>query len=119
MKGVIAVLMLFAIAGLIYYNKNAAIANANAAAEAATHEPFVPAEARPRRAKPLTVSPADHAVEYPTSPQTAPASSFSCDGRQHCSQMRSCSEAEYFIQHCPNTKMDGDRDGIPCEEQWC
>ena len=42
-----------------------------------------------------------------------------CDGRTHCSQMRSCAEAKYFIQHCPNTQMDGDRDGVPCEEQWC
>ncbi len=44
---------------------------------------------------------------------------FECDGRQHCSQMTSCGEATYFIQHCPNTKMDGDRDGVPCERQWC
>lgn len=51
---------------------------------------------------------------------TAAASGASrCDGRTHCSQMRSCEEAKYFIQHCPNTKMDGDRDGVPCEEQWC
>lgn len=40
---------------------------------------------------------------------------FVCDGRQHCSQMRSRAEAEFFIANCPNTKMDGDRDGIPCE----
>lgn len=40
---------------------------------------------------------------------------FSCDGRQHCSQMTSRAEAEYFIRYCPNTKMDGDSDGIPCE----
>ena len=40
---------------------------------------------------------------------------FSCDGRQHCSQMTSRAEAVYFIQNCPNTKMDGDNDGIPCE----
>ncbi len=39
---------------------------------------------------------------------------FSCDGRQHC-QMTSRAEAEYLTKHCPNTKMDGDRDGIPCE----
>jgi len=45
--------------------------------------------------------------------------SFKCDGRQHCSQMSSCAEATYFIQHCPNTKMDGDHDGVPCERQWC
>lgn len=42
-------------------------------------------------------------------------SNFSCDGRQHCSQMRSRAEAEFFTRNCPNTKMDGDRDGIPCE----
>jgi cold shock CspA family protein len=40
---------------------------------------------------------------------------FSCDGREHCSEMTSRAEAEYFTKHCPNTKMDGDRDGIPCE----
>ena len=44
-----------------------------------------------------------------------PNANFSCDGRQHCSQMTSRAEAEYFTKHCPNTKMDGDRDGIPCE----
>lgn len=40
---------------------------------------------------------------------------FRCDGRQYCSQMTSRAEAEFFLKNCPNTKMDGDRDGIPCE----
>lgn len=40
---------------------------------------------------------------------------FTCDGRQHCSQMTSRAEAEFFTRNCQNTKMDGDRDGIPCE----
>lgn len=40
---------------------------------------------------------------------------FSCDGRQHCSQMTSQEEARFFLRYCPNTKMDGDNDGIPCE----
>jgi hypothetical protein len=48
-----------------------------------------------------------------------PSQSFSCDGRTHCSQMRSCEEATYFLQNCPNTKMDGNGDGVPCEKQWC
>jgi hypothetical protein len=47
------------------------------------------------------------------------ASPFRCDGRIHCSQMTSCAEATYFLQNCPGTKMDGDRDGVPCESQWC
>ena len=42
---------------------------------------------------------------------------FRCDHRQHCSQMRSLAEAEFFHQYCPNTKMDGDNDGFPCERQ--
>ena len=44
---------------------------------------------------------------------------FKCDGRTHCSQMTSCAEAIYFLQHCPNTQMDGNNDGEPCEQQWC
>ena len=42
-----------------------------------------------------------------------------CDGRRICSQMTSCAEAQYFLAHCPDTEMDGDVDGIPCEKQWC
>lgn len=52
------------------------------------------------------------------SPSKNVSQNFSCDGRQHCSQMRSYEEAKYFIRNCPNTKMDGDRDGIPCERQF-
>lgn len=48
-----------------------------------------------------------------------PANKYVCDGRQHCSQMRSCEEATWFIRNCPNTKMDGEGDGIPCEQQHC
>ena len=60
----------------------------------------------------LTPSPV---TEHP--PVRAP--DFRCDGRIHCSQMTSCAEATFFLQNCPGTKMDGDRDGVPCEEQWC
>jgi cold shock CspA family protein len=61
-----------------------------------------------------------------TSPiQTAPAqSNFRCEAEKtHCSHMRSCAEAKFYLKNCPNTKMDGDRngkgDGIPCERQFC
>ena len=43
---------------------------------------------------------------------------FKCDGREYCGQMNSYEEAKYFIHNCPNTKMDGDNDGIPCERQF-
>lgn len=46
-------------------------------------------------------------------------SQFRCDGRTYCSQMTSCEEATYFLENCPDVKMDGEGDGIPCEKQWC
>jgi cold shock CspA family protein len=45
--------------------------------------------------------------------------SFRCDGRTQCSQMTSCAEAMYFLEHCPSVQMDGNHDGEPCEQQWC
>ncbi|SDK56275.1 Excalibur calcium-binding domain-containing protein [Methylophilus rhizosphaerae] len=64
-----------------------------------------------------------HTVEQLESvplPASGPSPSDSrCDGRRYCSQMTSCAEAQYFLSHCPNTEMDGDHDGIPCEKQWC
>src|SRR6478609_6999854 len=55
----------------------------------------------------------------PTETADETSSAFSCDGRTMCPQMTSCEEATFFIQHCPNTKMDGNNDGVPCERQWC
>jgi len=48
-----------------------------------------------------------------------PSVSFKCDGRTHCSQMTSCGEATFFLRNCPGVKMDGNNDGVPCEQQWC
>jgi len=45
-------------------------------------------------------------------------SPYQCDGREYCSQMDSYEEAKYFLDNCPNMKMDGDGDGIPCEDQF-
>ncbi|WP_096696007.1 cold shock domain-containing protein [Polaromonas sp. AER18D-145] len=52
-------------------------------------------------------------------PSRAATASYVCDGRQHCSQMTSCAEATWFLKNCPGTKMDGDNDGVPCEDQLC
>lgn len=57
----------------------------------------------------------DYSVPINKARAVANTSQFRCDGRQHCSQMTSRAEAEFFIRNCPDTKMDGDRDGIPCE----
>ena len=55
----------------------------------------------------------------PATPAPLAASPFRCDGRQHCSQMTSCAEAKFFLKNCPDPQMDGDGDGVPCEQQWC
>ena len=62
--------------------------------------------------------PAPH-VAKPLPVATLEDSSFACDGRDRCPQMRSCAEARWVLRHCPGTKMDGDGDGIPCETQHC
>ncbi|QHG87749.1 cold shock domain-containing protein [Xanthomonas sp. NCPPB 1638] len=62
--------------------------------------------------------PAPPLAHQTATPAATPASPR-CDGRTHCSQMHSCADATYVLQHCPNTQMDGDRDGVPCEQQWC
>ncbi|MGR6831175.1 cold shock domain-containing protein [Aliivibrio wodanis] len=44
-------------------------------------------------------------------------STFTCQGKTHCSQMTSYEEALFYLRYCPNVKIDGDSDGIPCEMQ--
>lgn len=57
-------------------------------------------------------------VEKTSSTKTNSVSQYRCDGRVHCSEMKSYDEAVFFINNCPETKMDGDMDGIPCERQF-
>lgn len=52
-------------------------------------------------------------------PLPAAGTVYRCDGRLHCSQMTSCAEATWFLQNCPGAQMDGNGDGVPCEQQWC
>lgn len=59
--------------------------------------------------------PASLSVEQPD----VADSRYHCDGRVYCSQMHSCEEATWFLQHCPGVKMDGEGGGVPCEKQWC
>lgn len=48
-----------------------------------------------------------------------PATAYECDGRKRCSQMTSCEDAMRVLKNCTGTEMDGDNDGVPCEQQWC
>lgn len=100
LKTVVALLLVAAVGwqGYFHYQK---VALKNRASEAAGSR-------EPAAMQPLFDQPGQRA-----------ASNFSCDGRKHCSQMTSCAEATYFLKNCPGVKMDGDNDGVPCEDQLC
>jgi hypothetical protein len=89
--------------------KRLAEAAAQAAAQAASE----------LRVVPQTSAPTGNSQPAPREPLPNREAAFRCDGRQHCSQMRSCTEAKYFLANCTGVKMDGNRDGTPCEQQWC
>lgn len=41
---------------------------------------------------------------------------FSCsDGKKYCKEMTSCAEARFYLKQCGMTRLDRDKDGIPCE----
>lgn len=65
-----------------------------------------------RHTTPLSIITATPEIQEASSP-------YRCDGRTHCSQMTSCAEATFFLSNCPNVQMDGNHDGVPCEQQWC
>jgi len=75
---------------------------------------------QPVTEKAQTTSPTKTGSSVTANQQPAlPSSPYRCDGRKYCTQMSSCNEAKFFLANCPGVKMDGDNDGIPCEEQWC
>jgi len=41
--------------------------------------------------------------------------SFQCESKTTCRQMQSCAEAKYYLMSCGLTRLDGDKDGTPCE----
>jgi hypothetical protein len=43
---------------------------------------------------------------------------FQCQVKVWCTEMGSYEEAVFYLHNCPNTKIDGDGDGIPCEQQF-
>lgn len=54
-----------------------------------------------------------------TSPTTTGGSSgsgFTCAGKTLCGQMTSCAEAQFYLNTCGLSRLDADKDGIPCEK---
>jgi hypothetical protein len=65
----------------------------------------------------VAVSHTSQSARDSTRVETAVEVSYKCDGRTRCSEMTSCEEASFFLQNCPGVKMDGDQDGLPCEDR--
>ncbi len=101
MKKIIIVL----IVGVLAWNGYARYQSHSVASASEQQEALVISEVTPEQ-KP----------EIALTPTTA---SYKCDGRVRCSQMTSCEEATFFLRNCPDVKMDGNNDGVPCEMQWC
>jgi endonuclease YncB( thermonuclease family) len=40
---------------------------------------------------------------------------FKCGTKTKCSEMVSCDEAMFYLNECGLTRLDGDKDGVPCE----
>jgi endonuclease YncB( thermonuclease family) len=66
--------------------------------------PVPPWDARQRAREP--------GAALPGVPQSV---SFRCGGKTYCREMRSCAEARFYLAQCGLARLDGDRDGVPCE----
>ena len=46
---------------------------------------------------------------------TEPPEAFTCGTKTYCREMVTCEEARFYLRSCGLTRLDGDKDGIPCE----
>ncbi|MFZ5522971.1 MAG: thermonuclease family protein [Pseudomonadota bacterium] len=61
-----------------------------------------------------------HAAEAPATtlhakPSVRATEDYTCGSKRHCSQIRSCDEAHFYLSHCGVKSLDPNRDGVPCE----
>jgi len=62
-----------------------------------------------------------HAADAPpitphaTDPSMRAYGDYTCGSKRHCSQMRSCDEAYFYLSRCGLGSLDTNRDGVPCE----
>jgi endonuclease YncB( thermonuclease family) len=100
------------------YASDAALAPLEQAARAARlglwadASPIPPWEFRHNPQAPLATA------ERKTTPPatTNPAPGFTCAGKTKCGQMVSCAEARFYLTQCGASRLDRDRDGVPCEK---
>lgn len=48
-------------------------------------------------------------------PDTKPPEPSGCGSKHTCKEMSSCEEARFYLTQCGVSRLDGDKDGTPCE----
>lgn len=61
------------------------------------------------------VAPAQKQTTTNVNPPADSTGGFTCSGKTTCGQMTSCAEARFYLTSCGLTRLDGDKDGTPCE----
>jgi Excalibur calcium-binding domain/Bacterial SH3 domain len=60
--------------------------------------------------EPSSYTPAPQAVVRPKRERR-----LQCSGKRTCGEMNSCAEANFYLDECGVSRLDGDGDGVPCE----
>ena len=50
-----------------------------------------------------------------TSSTNVTGANFQCGSKRYCKEMTSCEEAKFYLRKCGLSRLDGDKDGVPCE----
>jgi hypothetical protein len=53
--------------------------------------------------------------ELKAKPEPLRDQTFKCDTKRKCGEMISCEEARFYLEECGLKRLDGDKDGVPCE----
>jgi endonuclease YncB( thermonuclease family) len=51
----------------------------------------------------------------PQATRLSTANGFTCGAKRYCREMTSCAEARFYLSQCGLSRLDNDRDGVPCE----
>ncbi len=56
-----------------------------------------------------------HPRSHPSDHSKSESGDFRCGTKMRCSEMSSCEEAHFYLEKCGASRLDQDRDGVPCE----
>ena len=48
--------------------------------------------------------------------KSAAVADTQCGSKRYCREMTSCAEAKFYLQQCGRSSLDGDNNGVPCEQ---